>query len=341
MRKRYIGGNALVEMGLDAYRGDSTQNYSKDQINEKFRLQLAKLIGFTDETFNDKKKYYYAYQQNKYKLFQIISEIVDEIIPETVEEQFDQFAEVKSYDLGDKPVFEDFEDPARFNISVISEANNDLIAQRVWKGRSLQTVSTEWKGAKIHTELLDVLLGRTDWASMVENIRASYESHIRLDVYNKFVATYPTISAPYSVTGSVTVNALSELIAHVEAATGRGAVIVGTKTALGKVPVEHLTEKAKESKNTIGYYGSFQQTPMKVLRQGYKEFTTDWALDNNKLIVLPDAEVKPVKVLLEGDTIIMEKGPENFLDERIEYMFKKKTGVAVLQTIKYGVYNIV
>lgn len=325
--------NEIVKLMIDAYKG-TTGNFSAEEAQEGLRKALVEVVG------SDKLDYK-AMRKNGPQVFALVEEALDRIIPDLVEQQFDVFAETKSYQFGDKPVFTN-DDEALFNVAVISEGNNNLRRQRLYTGRSSFTVDTQWKGVKIYEDLYRFMTGRIDWPATVNKIAESYAQHIRLDVYNTFIGTYATINAPYKATGAVTVDNLSTLIANVEAATNRTAVIVGTKVALGKVPVSYnQSQKAMDTFNQLGYFGSFQGTDMVVLRQGYQINSTNWALDDKKLLILPTGGVKPVKILLEGEAIVKETADAMAnADMNMEYTFLKKAGVAVIQTAKYGIFDM-
>ena len=70
------------------------QNYNYDELNETLRQELNEYAGT-----------YSQYRENKNLIFSIIEETLDEVLPKKVEEQYKQFAEVKTFAQGDKPIF--------------------------------------------------------------------------------------------------------------------------------------------------------------------------------------------------------------------------------------------
>lgn len=325
----------VVKLMIDASKGNvAGTKFSQEEVCEGLRKNLLEMMG-TDKID------YKIMRKNSAVIFELLEEALDRIIPDLVEQQFDVFAETKSYAFGDKPVFTS-DDVALFNVSVISEGNNNLLRQRLFTGSDSLTFKTQWKGISVYEDLYRFLCGRADWPATIRKVAESYAEHIRLDVYNTFVGTYSTINAPYKHAGVVTVDNLVELISHVEAATKRSAVIVGTKAALGKVPITYTaSQSAMDTYNQIGYFGKFQGTDMVELKQGYKINSTDWALDDKKLLILPTGGVKPVKILLEGDSLMKEtEDAMANADMSMEYVWMKKAGVAVLQSIKYGIFDI-
>ena len=66
------------------------EQLSYDALNETLRRELNELAGS-----------YSLYRENKNLIFSIIEETLDDILPKKVVEQYDQFAEVKTFAQGD------------------------------------------------------------------------------------------------------------------------------------------------------------------------------------------------------------------------------------------------
>ena len=72
----------------------NNQQLSYAALNETLRNELNELAG----TYAD-------YRENKNLIFSLIEETLDEVLPKKVTQQYEQFAEVKTFAQGDKPVF--------------------------------------------------------------------------------------------------------------------------------------------------------------------------------------------------------------------------------------------
>ena len=70
------------------------QSLSYEALNETLRNELNELAGT-----------YSLYRDNKNLIFSIIEETLDEVLPKKVEEQYNQFAETRTFAQGDKPIF--------------------------------------------------------------------------------------------------------------------------------------------------------------------------------------------------------------------------------------------
>jgi hypothetical protein len=70
------------------------QDLSYEALNETLRRELNELAGT-----------YALYRENKNLIFSIIEETLDEVLPKKVVEQYNQFAEVRTFAQGDKILF--------------------------------------------------------------------------------------------------------------------------------------------------------------------------------------------------------------------------------------------
>ena len=70
------------------------QNLSYEALNDTLRAEMNELAGT-----------YSLYRDNKNQIFSMIEETLDEVLPKKVIQQYDQFAEVKTFAQGDKPIF--------------------------------------------------------------------------------------------------------------------------------------------------------------------------------------------------------------------------------------------
>ena len=93
----------LVELGIKVAKADRSvatsyswngQNLSYEAMNETLRNEFNELAGT-----------YAKYRANKANIFAIMEQIIDDVVPAKVEESYKQFAEVRQFAQGDKPLF--------------------------------------------------------------------------------------------------------------------------------------------------------------------------------------------------------------------------------------------
>ncbi|MBO7715105.1 MAG: hypothetical protein J6S85_16170 [Methanobrevibacter sp.] len=75
----------LRELALHAVRGTGYAEFSADNVNDAFADGLKEFAGS-----------YNQFMKNRYDLYDIIIESIDEILPKNVEDALGAFAEVKS-----------------------------------------------------------------------------------------------------------------------------------------------------------------------------------------------------------------------------------------------------
>ena len=70
------------------------KNLTYEAMNETLRKELNELAGT-----------YSLFRENKNLIYSMIEETLDEILPKKIMQRYDQYAEVKTFAQGDKPVF--------------------------------------------------------------------------------------------------------------------------------------------------------------------------------------------------------------------------------------------
>ena len=70
------------------------EKFSYSDLNETLRSELREIAGT-----------YQLYRENRNLVFSLLEETIDDVLPKKVLEQYGQFAEVKTFAQGDKPVF--------------------------------------------------------------------------------------------------------------------------------------------------------------------------------------------------------------------------------------------
>jgi hypothetical protein len=321
--------NDVVKLAIDLHKG-SLGNYSKEQANETLRSALIEANGGSDKI--TPKSF-----RNNPQIFQILEEALDVLVVEGLEDQFDEFVEIRNLNWGDTNVFTS-EDTKLFNVAVVADGNGNLRKQRLDNGEL--TVKTKTRAVAIYEELHRLMAGRIDWSKMVERVAKSYNNKIKTEIYDAIYNSYDGLTAPYQVTGTFAEADLSTLIAHVEAGTGQDAVIYGTKAALGKVSTAQISDNMKDVRNQLGYYGVFNGTEMLEIRQAHKAGTNDFAINDSFLLVVPRTPDKMIKLVLEGESLIQETPFGENADMSGEYTFIKKSGVGVMAASKYGIYRL-
>lgn len=323
---------SLQALSLDVYNG-KVENYSVEDGEQAIRNAISSACG---GEWN-----YYSFMDNKYKVFQVISEVLSISNGALLVDAFNEFVEIRDTALGDEPEFI-IEDHELFRVSTMATGVSDIRRQGIFQNKL--TLATFELGVKIYAEFDQFMAGRINWARAVNKVALSFQNKIGEIIYQTIMATYNSLVAPYQVSGTFDKDNLSELVAHVEASTGKKAIIYGTKRALAKIPnaqnaYEYLSNNLKDELNAHGYLKFFEGTMCVELPQAHIPGTQDFVVSDDFLLVVPNGE-KIVKLVLEGDPYVMEWDGSGRNDRQIEYLFSRKIGIGILKANQYGIMKL-
>lgn len=192
------------------------------------------------------------------------------------------------------------------------------------------------------------MAGKVDWARLVNKIYEAFDTQLNNMVYNSVMSAGDQVpnSAQFNKTGALDKDTLIELVEDVQAATGKEAVIMGTKSALAKLTglsdVQWISDSMKEERHTTGRLGLFEGIRLVEIPQAFApNDTTKKLVDNKKLLIMPVADNRFVKVVYEGDAQIKEvsDGDTN-MDKTIEYEYQVKMGVSTIIGYYFGTWTL-
>lgn len=319
----------LQRLALDVYQGKAVK-FNEVSGEQAIRNMLVEAVG---GDFN-----YKNFRENKYRVFSIVEEALDVTLGVVITNQFDHLADIRNVANGEQISFR-VEDNSLFRVARIAGGNNDLRRQKLLNKRF--TVDTDYFGVKIYAELEMFVAGRVDFAGMIDRVALSFANDLGVRIYEAIAKSYSALNSTYGVTGSLTDDALFDMVQHVEAKSGQKAVIYGTKKALRKVSKTlDLSDGMKDAMNRVGYIDTVSGTDLYLLPQAHKIGTDEFMVDDNMLLVVPQNE-KIVKIVIEGESLMVETsdaGDRN--DQQMEYQLQKKLGLGVMQSAVYGIYNI-
>lgn len=326
----------LLQVMIDAVRGTSPENYSSAQTSEVIRKALIEANGGSNK-INIK---------NFYRGSQVYS-LIEELIPVIIDEGFKDedvvfsLVDYRNVADGDEQEFV-IEGNSLFVVADAAAGIKGVRRQRIDESQKV-TVKTSVKIARVYEELNRLLAGRITFDTFVDRLGKSFKQQILADAYKAIdaITTGTTgLDSTYVVASNAAgaEQALLSLIAHVEAATGKTVRVYGTKAALRKVPNATLSDEAKSDLYNMGYYGKFNGTDMVCLRQVHKPGTTTFALNDDKLFILASDD-KPVKVVNEGEGIMIEGEATDNQDLTKEYVYGQPMGVGVVCSGAMGVFT--
>lgn len=326
----------LLKVMLNAVKGIPMENYTAGQTSEAIRNALIEANGGSTK----------VNLKTMYRGSQIYS-LVEELIPTIIDEGFKDddvifsLVDYRNVADGDEQEFE-IEGNSLFVVADAAAGIRGVRRQRIDSAQSVP-VKTSMKIVRVYEELNRLLAGKIDFNKFIDNVAKAFKQQILGDAYKALDAISTDtvgLSSEYVVSSNKegSESALLELIEHVEAATGKEARVYGTKTALRKVQNTQVSDEAKSDLYNLGYYGKFNGTDMVCLRQVHKAGTAEFALNNNKLYVLAGDD-RPIKVVNEGEGIMLDRDPADNNDLTKEYIYGQAMGVGVACAQKMGVFT--
>lgn len=326
--------NDLTQLSIELYNNKNLM-YNDVSGDQAMRNMISEAMG--QETAGGAIEYY-TWEENKNKVFQILSVAIDAVLPTILTNELDSLADIRSVAIGDKPKF-DIEDNSLMRVGLVASGTQDLQRQEL-VGSSF-TVETDWYGAAAYAEFERFLAGEINWKSYIDRVAQSFSNKMQHQIYDAFTLSYDGLRATRKVSGVYDEEKLTDLAEMVSVASGGKRVAVyGTRSALRAVSKgADLSSNMKDEMNRVGYLGTVGGLDLIAIPQAFKAGKEEFALDNKSLLVLPQGE-KIVSVVLEGQAIVSDKDPMTNTSLQKEFLTLKKYGLQVAQTAVYGMYQL-
>lgn len=326
--------NQIVRVAVDAFHGKVTK-YSHDDSMELLRTALVEANG--GSTRID----YKAVRDGKCgEVFALVEEILQRTVYEGLRDNdfFMQLVDERNIAAGDQNVFE-IVDSNLFTVADAADGTQGVRRQRL-DGSTTVTINTSFKVVRIYEELNRVLSGLVDFNHFINKVAESMKAKLLNDIYTLWTGvTAADIggAAYFPAAGAYDEKTLLETIEHVEAAAnGKSAVILGTKTALRNLVPAVQSNGSRDDLYNMGYYGKFYGTNVVVLPQRHKVNSTEFQYDNDTLTILA-GDNKPIKLVREGESIIIPGNPLDNRDMTQEYMYGEKYGLGLVMASNTGI----
>lgn len=325
--------NSLTKLSRDLYNNQALV-YNDIPAQEAFTKIIRESMGLVEgERLN-----YYKWQENKTKMFQILSVALDAVLPKVVTNEFDGLADTRVVAIGDKPKFT-IKDNNLFKVSMVASGTQNLVRQ-TQHGTSF-TVDTDWYGLATFAEFEQLANGEINWTEFVDKVAKSFVTYMGERIWEGVVKSYDVLKAGRKLDGSYDEDKLLELAQKISAdAGGKPVAVYGTLRALRKITKNVDKSDGDKAKfNEVGYLGKVAGLDLIALPSVYKAGTEQFLIDDNTLLILPQGE-KVISIVVEGDTLMLESESMDRNDLQIEFKTMKKFGMAVAQLAHYGIYKL-
>ena len=305
------------------------EKFSYSELNETLREEFKAIAGT-----------YQLYRENKNTVFALIEEVINDVLPKKVMEQYGQFAEVKTFAQGDKPVF----------VQKITESSKRRAKQFITKvglagiyevfkldGKNYE-VPTSAIGGAAQIGLEEFLDGRVDFADLLDIVMEGLDERIYIEIANALVGAVDNLQASNKTSQTAFVEAEMDRLIQIADSYGQSTIYCTFEFAATMVPEQAwVSDAMKDQKWNNGYLAMYKGHRVIVLPQSFEDETNSKkVIDPAYAWIIPTgSNEKPVKVAFEGSTIVDEF--KNY-DRSREVQVYKKVGVAAVITNNICVY---
>jgi len=310
----------MYQLMTDTING--VQEVSAKEANDAIRGMMFKLLELEPEDLQNEKLFKRAMKHNKQKLFEVIEDVVDDMLVKGWEEDpfFMQFVETKNLADGDHNEFWT-EEEVNLAVAEVSGDHHDIYLQRLGEGESY-SVKTSKYGAAVGTDIRLYLAGRRDFTTLINAITKAFDKKIKDTLYKEVAGVGEKLPCKADLSLAIeltetTKPQVDKLIEMVSAANGNCDVtIMGVSSATKKLDaltkIDWVSEKMKDAKHETGRMGWYEGTsiveiPQRVTKTGKGQTARlKPMIDDNFLLVLPTGMDRFVKFVNKGDAEIVE-----------------------------------
>ena len=305
------------------------KNYGYAEMQETLRDEFKEIAGT-----------YSLYRQNKNTVFALLEQTIDDVLPQKVLEQYSQFAEIKTFAQGDKPIF----------TQKITTASRRRAKQFIGKvglaglyevfkldGQSYE-VTTNAIGGAAQIGFEEWLDGRVDFADVLDIVMEGLDECIYVEIEKQLIGAAQNVQANNYVYQNSFVETDMDRLISIADSYGKSAIYCTYEFAATMVPsTGWISDDMRNQKWNNGYLANYKGHQVIVLPQSYEDETNATKVINPAYaFIIPVGAEKPVKIAFEGQTIVDEY--TNY-DRSREVQIYKKVGVRAIFSNAICVYN--
>ena len=307
--------------------GDKKFGYS--ELQETLRAELKEIAGT-----------YSLYRENKNTVFALLEQTIEDVLPQRVLEQYGQFAEIKTFAQGDKPIF----------TQKITTASRRRAKQFIGKvglaglyevfkldGQSYE-VTTNAMGGAAQIGFEEWLDGHVDFADVLDIVMEGLDECIYVEIEKQLIGAVANVQAANIETDNAFVETKMDKLISIADSYGKSAIYCTYEFAATMVPAEGwVSDELRNQRWNNGYIANYKGHQVIVLPQSYEDETNKIkVIDPSYAWIIPVGAEKPVKIAFEGQTIVDEY--TNY-DRSREVQIYKKVGVRAIFSNAICIYR--
>ena len=326
--------NELRELALHAVKGTAPAEFTVENVNDAFADGLKEFAGS-----------YNQFMKNRYDLYDIIIESIDEILPRDVMAAIGQFAEVQTVAEGQKAMFKKKLGRARAK-KFLTQVGLSGVYETFRLDSETFELGAHAVGGGATIDFERMLDGAESLAEVVGIVTEGLTNAVYVEVERALVAAYDNMPATNKYKGAWSADEMVKLM-NIVRAYGQPVIFacpefIAKMGADAIVPVATGTGQGVYSPKDIeaihdtGFIKVFRGATVVEIPQSFVDETNkETYVDPSRAYVFPAGAEKVVKVVLEGSTQIRDH--EN-KDNSMEVYAWKKMGCAILHHNNWCIY---
>lgn len=329
----------LIELAKVVAKADSSsktaysygdEKFSYAELNETLRKELNEIAGT-----------YQLYRENKNLVFALIEQTIDDVLPVKVLQQYGQFAEIKTFAQGDRPVFTQ-------KVTTAAKRRAKQFITKVGLAGRYEVFKLDGKTYEVPTSAFggaaqigfeEFLDGRVDFAEVLDIVMQGLDECVYIEIERALKGAVTSLQAANKYSGNgFSEREMDKLLSVADSYGIRSTIYCTYEFAATMIPSDSWASSSmKEEKWNNGYLANYKGHNVIVLPQSYEDETnTKKVIDPQYAWIIPTGgNDKPVKVAFEGATCVREAENEDWSREVQVY---KKMGVAAIITNNICVY---
>ena len=305
------------------------ESFGYSELNETLRTEFSALAPD-----------YRTYKMNQNTIFALLEQTIDDVLPARVMQQYSQFAEIKTFKQGEKPIF----------TQKITQASRRRAKQFIGKvglaglyevfkldGQSYE-VTTNAIGGAAQIGFEEFLDGRVDFAEVLNIVMEGLDECIYVEIEKQLIGAVNNVQGANKYAGNAFVESEMDRLLSIADAYGRSQIYCTFEFAATMIPSSaSMSDGMRESLWNNGYLGNYKGHQVIVLPQSFEDETnTTKVIDPSYAWIIPTGADKPVKIAFEGGAIADEY--TNY-DRSREVHIYKKVGVRAIFSNAICVYQ--
>ena len=287
--------NARASLNPSVAYSFGGEKLSAEALNKTFIKELNEL-GSTPQDFRD----------NKNLIYTLMEVSLTEVLPQKVLQNYGQFADVRTFAQGTKPVY-------KVRISEASKKRAKQFVTRVGlagryevfklDGYSLPVQTAAYGGAaRIEwEELLDGRMTMNDYYSLVLE---GMDEAVYREIAKALEATVANIKAANKTVQTAFNEAAMDQLLMTADAYGKSTIYCTFEFAATMIPAWNSGKWSDDMRNQVwnnGYFASYKGHQVIILPQSFTDETnTEKVIDPAYAWIIPTGAEKPIKVAFEG-----------------------------------------